>query len=94
MVEILLKDGTSFETPDENLTNVERLMGDKIKDVKYSTSPLEDAINKLAAEQEALWAKSEQEFTPTANVANDKGFGKSETPIKKMGRPKKSTATK
>lgn len=94
MVEILLKDGTSFETPDENLTNVERLMGDKIKDVKYSTSPIEDAINKLAAEQAALWNKSEQELTPPLNAANDKGNGKSEAPIKQKGRPKKSTATK
>lgn len=89
MVEILLKDGTSFETPDENLTNVERLMGDKIKDVKYSTSPFEDAINKLAAEQAALWAKSEQEFTPPANVANNKGIGNSEAPNKPKGRPRK-----
>lgn len=94
MVEILLKDGTSFETPDENLTNVERLMGDKIKDVKYTTSPIEDVVNKLAAEQAALWANPPQELTPPSNVDNDKGNGKSEAPIKQKGRPKKSTATK
>lgn len=89
MVEIILKDGTSFETPDENLTNVERLMGDKIKDVKYSTSPFEDAINKLAMEQAALFDNSEQEFTPPVNVANNKGIGNSDTPIKTKGRPRK-----
>lgn len=92
MVEIFLNDGTSFQTPDENLVNVERLMGEKIKDVKYSTSPFEDAINKLAAEQAALWTKAE-DIQTTKEVVKDNGFGKSETPIKKMGRPKKLTAT-
>lgn len=90
MVEIFLNDGTSFETPDENLVNVERLMGDKIKDVKYSTSPIEDIVNKLAAEQAAMWTKTEQTITPQLKVADDKGNGKSEAPIKQKGRPKKA----
>jgi len=59
MAVVLFKDGTSFETPEENIPNVERLMGEKIKDIKYPASPLTDAVNELAKRQAALWNTKE-----------------------------------
>lgn len=76
MAVIFLKDGTNFETPDDNIVNVERLLGEKIKDISYTPNPFADAINELAKKQAALWEK-QPEVTQ---------------PIKKQGRPKKVVA--